>query len=403
MLDRWNRYLNRLNITLYPYQEELVYRLLEFPYNAKITQSRQSGKSFVLALVIYFLAYVKEWDIVITAPKIGQTEYIMKHIHRCQDIIKAKTSSDSTYKIYIKGKGSITCLSGSDTANVEGASAHLVVIDEHQDLPAERASTVFIPMLSYHNGLYWSCGKGGSPSSVAERKETDFTWSLPWQEVVKVKPEYIRLVELAKLDSLPEEFAANYECKSLDISAHLLVPSIEAYDGNINNVTETICGVDWGKRLDRTVATVVDISPQFTYIKDWLVPTGTYDEQMDQLVYWLKGKVHYDRVIAETNGVGDGCTDFLINAMKDPKGYDSGISGIDATQKWKTEQAKKVNRMTGNKTLLYNPNHSISGPFLKEITNVEYKMLDSQHLKLSHSDFLSSLFLALDEGGSAYL
>ena len=109
-----------------------------------------------MALIIYFLAYAQSWDIVITAPKIDQTWAIMRHVHRIHDKIKCKTKFNNRYSLSLAGRGSIQCLSGSETANVEGASAHLVVVDEHQDMPATHAAEVFLPMLSWTNGLYCS-------------------------------------------------------------------------------------------------------------------------------------------------------------------------------------------------------------------------------------------------------
>lgn len=399
---RWRDYLSYLRVTLLPYQVTLAESLLAFPYTAKVTQCRQSGKSFVLALIAYFLAYVYKWDIVIAAPKLEQTWHIMRHVHKAQNRVRAKTHYDNRYSLSLRGRGSIQCLSGSETANVEGSSAHVVIIDEHQKLLSSYAAEIFLPMLSWTEGLYWSCGIGGPPHTVAERANVDFVWSLPYDKVVDVKPGYQRLVDEARREEFPEVFAANYECKSLDISAHLLVPSIRAYD-TWDGKARTIVGIDWGKRIDRSIATVVDVTPEASYITSWLAPTGTYDEQITQLVKWLQTDVSYNAIIPEANGVGDSSCDFFIAAMKDPMGREQGVKPLMVDQDWKTEQAKKVNKMAAKGTLLYNPNHDLAGPFVKDITQVNYKMLDSDHVKCDHSDFLSSLFLALHEPGVAYL
>lgn len=391
-----------------PYQLTLARALLLLPYTAKITQCRQSGKSFILGLVSYFLAYAKGWDIVITAPRLEQTWHIMRHTHRAQGRIGAKTLFDNKYSISLRGRGSVTCLSGSETAHVEGSSAHVVIIDEHQDLMAEYIAEAFLPMLSWTEGLLWSCGIGGGPGSVAERRDVDFSWVLPWERVVEVKPGYRRLVDVARREQLPEQFAAHYGCLPLDISSKLLVPTIQPYDTAWGKAKTTV-GIDWGKRIDSSVATVVDRVGDRAYITGWLVPTGSYDEQVSQLARWLKNDVDYDAIVSEANGVGDGNTDFLLKAMKDPRGFDSGAQGFDVDREWITTQAKLVHRMAGDGALRYNPQHDLAGPFVKEITQVEYRMLDSHHIKLpssgerGHSDFLSSLMLALHEPGAAYL
>lgn len=402
LIVRWEKFLTKLHVTLLPYQAKLAAELLQFPDTAKVTQCRQSGKSFVLGLLSYFFQYVLKWDVVITAPKEWQTWHIMRHVHRAQDRIRATVEYDNRYSISLKGRGSVTCLSGSETANVEGSSAHLVIVDEHQDLRSEHVAEIFIPMLSWYNGLYWSCGIGGDAGSVAERDNVDFEWSVPWQEVVEVKPDYQRLVNLARKEMLPEQFAAHYECKPLDMSAKRLVTNIQAMNGATYDRATTIVGIDWGKRLDQSIVTVVDHVGDKAFITNWLAPTGTYDSQIKEMTAWLKDEIEYDQIISESNGVGDSSTDVLVAAMHE-RGVPTGIIPMDATQGWKTEQAKKIHRMTADGTLKYNAKHDLSGPFLKDIKSVDYKMLDSDHVKCTHSDFLSSLMCALHEQGSAYL
>ena len=400
--DRFNTYIERLGITLLPYQSVLVDELFKFPHNARVTQCRQSGKSFILALVIYFLAYTEHWDVVITAPKIDQTKWIMNPIRKIQEKVKAKTYNRNIHSIDMINRGSIVCLSGSETANVEGASAHLLVVDEHQDLLRSHVGEVFVPMLTWHDGLYWSCGIGSLPGSVASRDELDLDWNLPWQDVIKVKPDYENKVNLARRENTPEVFRCHYECKPLDTSGALLIPIIYSYNNDINDGHIRV-GIDWGKRTDQSVATAISIKEDMIYIIDWLVPTGSYDEQIDQLVNWLQNDIEYDEVISEDVGVGDSATDILIRRMKDPKGFESGVSGHGVSTKWKSKQAMMIHKRAGNKTLLYNDNHDISEVFRKDITSLGYKMLDSNLIKPDHSDFLSSLMLAIEEPGTAYV
>lgn len=409
MLDRWNSYITKLKITLLPYQQELASSLLQLPHTAKVTQCRQSGKSFILGLVAYFLMYTNRWDIVITAPKLEQTWAIMKYVHRIQNRFKPRTEYNNRYSIALKRGGSVICLSGREEADVEGPSAHIVIVDEHQDIKASHVSETFVPMLSWHSGLYWSCGIGGAPGSVAQRAKVEFEWTLPYQDVITVKPDYQRTVDLAREEMLPEEFDAHYGCLPLDISGKLLIPHIQSYTPPTVDVSMTVIGIDWGKRIDRTVATVVQTAGAARYISEWRVSTGSYDEQMDDLVHWLKNDVNYDYIIPEANGVGDSNSDFLIRAMKDPRGFDSGIIPIDAKQSWITDRAKEINKRALNGTLVYNKEHNLSGVFRKEISAVEYKMVDSKHIKLpssgqpGHSDFLPSLMLAMEEPSAAYV
>ncbi|GAG00788.1 unnamed protein product, partial [marine sediment metagenome] len=260
----------------------------------------------------------------------------------------------------------------------------LLIVDEHQDMPAEYTATSFVPMLGWYDGLYWSSGIGGSPGSVALREDVAFNWELSWESVVDLKPGYQRIVDMAKREMMPEEFAAHYECKALDVSAHLLIPNISPTTEPIPDA-HTVVGIDWGKRIDQTIATVVDQSrvlddygvPTRAVIKDWLLMKGDYAVQIEQLVKWLKDDVHYDEVIPELNGVGEGNTDILVAAMKDLKGFSSRVAGFTVTQKWNSDQAKIIARMARNGTMTYNADHPLAGVFKKDVTQLEYKMLDS--------------------------
>ncbi len=70
--------------------------------------------------------------------------------------------------------------------------------------------------------------------------------------------------------------------------------------------------------------------------KDLVIATLTENADFSMEMFARKGRGY---VVAETNGVGDGCADMLMAAMVDPRGYDSSILGKQVDQGWKTEQA----------------------------------------------------------------
>lgn len=401
ILERWDKFLKKLRITLLPYQQELAEQLLLFPENAKITQCRQSGKSFDFGLLCVFLMVVLRLNIVLTAPIVTQTRQIMKYVLRAQDRFKFKYHWKNKYSLSLVNRGSIECLSGSDTANVEGPSADILIVEEHQDMTMEHVADVFLPMLSWTEGLLWTCGIAGADGTVAERNDVDFEWKLPWQEVVKVKPGYQKIVDMARKESLPPEFKSNYECKKLDMSAHRLITKLEAIEDTEYEYAKTVVGIDWGKRIDQSVCTVVDkVGTDNVYMTGWLVPTGSYDQQITQMVKWLRDDIDYDEIISETNGVGDGCTDVLIKEMGDDG---VNVTGLYVDDKWLSEMAKLVHRKAASGELRYNESHPVAGACVKDLKMVDYKMLDTDLVKCTHSDFLSSLFCALDEPGEVYL
>lgn len=359
----------------------------------------------------FFFMYRYGWRIVVAAPVLGQSSHIlyeagMAAYRMCS---KSKVHASSA-TVSIRGRmGKIVSVTGSVNAHKQGEKGHIVMMDEKQDIPGASAAEDFIGM-KIRGGCMWLVGVGGSPTSAGEMfRDNAFISSLPWTEYSKWETDYIEeKVTPARKLMLPEQFAAHYECKALDMNSHLLVPSMQSYKGDIADGHVRI-GIDWGKRRDRSAATVVTTKDSISYITGWLVPTGTYDEQMDQLTHWLKDEIDYDQVISEDVGVGDPATDFLKRSIRGTDNAETGVFGHGVSSKWISKQAVRINRMAGNGSLKYNPDHLISDMFYRDITQVGYKILDNNLIKLpssgqpGHSDFMSSLMLAMVEPQQVYL
>lgn len=425
ILDRWYRYIAFLGVTLAIYQATLAEELLKFPIDAKVKQARQTGKSFIMGLLIFFIAYELKWNIIITAPVLDQTKGIMKWVHAAKKVTdykmrlqgkgRLRLDADNRYEIILSGRGSITAVSGSESANVESKSADLVVVDEHQDLELARVSEVFGNMLAgsilFHSertgGLtpFWSCGIGGERLSVAERVGCDFDWELPWQRVLEILIEtnreadaekYTEFIAKQRRDMFPEEFAAHHECKRLDTSEKLLIPDIYPYT-EIPEGTLITIGFDFGRSVDKTIGTALHHfgewghDAEMFFIEQWLIEQGSFDLQHDLVCDWLRSEgLIWDNIKAEVNGIGHGPTDFLSREFPETE-------GITVNTRWKTRNCQKVARMAASKRLLYNPEHKYTGSFLKDITSLKYKMTNTSEISVDHSDFLSSLLISVDE------
>lgn len=219
---RWLLYLTAFKADLYQFQEQMADALLELPEFADCTQSRQSGKSFIIGLLVYFLAYTLRWDIIIAAPKLDQTSHIMAVVSKIATWMKSKKHishpTHSTRMIQIANRGSIKCISGDPFAEVEGNHCHLLILEEKQGLDANHVVNNILPFRGFYNGLVWSLGIGGEPGSwgeISRREAADpggLIWNCPWQRVVIDKPEYQKIVDKAQKLMLPVEFAAHYEC-----------------------------------------------------------------------------------------------------------------------------------------------------------------------------------------------
>ena len=399
LLNQWTEFLRFLKVDLLDFQAEMANGLLTLPQYADVTQTRQSGKSFILGLLIYFLAYTLRWDIIIVAPKIGATEHIMDVVDKIATYLKRKKgirhSQHSVKKIKISGRGMIKCISGDPFAFVEGNHAHLIVLDEKQDLVKDHIATNILPFRAWFNGLIWSLGIGGDPASWGEhsraksKESGNFTWRCPWQRVVKDKPDYQSVVDDIRDSMLPAQFRAHMECEELDMSSHILIKSIKPYGKLPEERAHITIGLDFGA-IDKTIATVNHLIGPIHYFTEWMVLNGDYSVQTDQLVHWLKEVVEYDTLIGEDNGVGGPVIDFL-NA----KGLN--VVRWNANQKKNTVAAHKIMTLASKEKLQYNPNHELSTVFYNDVTKLNYKMTSIHDVKVDHSDFYSSGILTLFE------
>lgn len=432
ILGRWLKFIAFLGVKLTSYQDELARELLRFPDDAKVKQARQTGKSFIMGLLLFFIAFELKWNIILAAPILDQTWAIMKVVHQVKRLVskrkKAKNGKlrldvDNRYEVAFMDRGSIRAVSGSETANVESKSANLIVIDEHQDLTWTKVAEVFKNMLvgtilfqSEKTGgacPFWSCGIGGEGDSVAERPSAQYEWELPWQKVLfmieeearlcaddpviaerarKKAAQYRKFIEGQRHDMMPEEFAAHHECKRLDTSAKFLIPTMFSYDALPEKYVTTI-GVDYGRSIDKTIATILhhalDSEEDF-FIEGWLILQGSFDWQHERIVQWLRDEVTWDHILTEVNGIGHGPTDFLSKAIPE-------VEGITIDEKWKTRQAQKINRLCSSGKMKYNAAHEFAGVFVKDMTKLKYKMTTTSLLSVDHSDFLSSLMIAMEE------
>lgn len=421
ILQAWYRFIVFVCFVLKPYQQKLAEELLKIPEDAKITQSRQTGKSTIIGLLVYFLADYLRWNIILTAPTRRQTWGIMKAVHKVKGVVKSRRKFEgkqrmrylieSRYELVFFHGGSITCLSGAQTAEVESENANLVVGDEHQDLDEEYISETFGAMLggtilfqTKRTGgkvPFWTCGIGGVMGSMAERDECDFEWKLPWQqaheELISAGREedaesYERYIDKQKFRMMPEQFASHFECKRLDTAEKYLIPEIHAYDA-LPDRAEVMVGFDFGRSIDKTIGTVLHVADKrkLLYIEDWLIEQGSFDLQHLSMVRWLNSeKFTWDKINAEVNGIGHGPTDYLTAEFPE-------VNGITVNSTWKVRNCVKVSRAAANGNLTYNPNSAIAGIFVKDITGIKYKMTTTSDIKVEHSDFLSSLIIAMDE------
>lgn len=394
-----------MKVTLRPAQNEVTQVLLRCPETADLTWCRGSGKSFTLGLLAYFWADHNGWSVIIGAPKQAQTWSIMEWVHFCADRLKTRKqiSYDNRYELVLRGRGKVIGLSGQEQANVQGKHGHVVMLDEKQDLDVATVTESFVPMLANFDGMLVMSGVGGDPGCVGEAmgKKAQYRRDYPYHEHLVFEPSYAKIVDYERNVMLPQEFAAHFECKPLDVSDRLLIPRITGYTEEPEHdprTTETVIGIDWGK-FDKTVATVLNRYGNLMWISEWFVSQGNYQMQLDQLIPWLRDEVSYDYIVSEANGVGDVPSDLLMAEL-------DNVTAITINNPWKTKRARELVHLASHDKLTYNAGHRYAATFHKDITSVEYSMTNLNEIHFGekgHSDFLSSLMLCLEKSRAVYV
>lgn len=397
--DDFQTYIDKLGIKLRPAQEKVINELLKFPKVSNITWARGTGKSFMLGVLAFFLARYFRWTVIITAPTISQCWAIMRWVHWAKDrlIKKRAISYDNRYELILKRGGEVVCKSGNITSHPESVHGQVVIGDEKQDIEISVVTAGFFPMLADKDGSLILSGIGGNPESAGEqfKKDSDYISEYPWQEHIKYFPHYLSTVEKEKKVMLPEEFAANYECKPFDLSSRLLIPKLIPA-GLFEGEATSMAGIDFGKRIDLSVVTLAQVSDAGIHVDSWGVFQGSYVQQIKMMKHYLTKEVEWDYIFAEGNGVGDAAGDMLIEEIPE-----ANVIMID--RDWKNERARELHCLSVDGKLKYNHEHELSGMFVKELGEVKYKMTSMKSIELDHSDFLSSLFMTMEQPKYAHV
>lgn len=365
------------DLELRPYQRELAYRIIESLILADGEEttalwSRQSGKSETLAVVIagvlvLFPKLAKSFDILerfkrglwvgVFAPVDGQSEFIFGRIldklttDHAKDFLGDPEIDDKV----TPGGRVLKLRSGSmcrrQTANpkakIEGASYHLIVIDEAQEADDTMVRKSIHPMLAAYAGSMVKIGtpsfsKGDFYKAIQHNKrratkrggkKTHFEYD--WRTVAKYNPYYDRFIKQEKLrlgeDS--DEFQMSYALKwmldrgmlitedDLDHMADRAMPLVKAW-----HRTPVVVGIDPARVKDSTVVTVCWV--------DWDHPDAAgYREH--RVMNWLEiNNTEWENQYFEI-------CDFL-------EAYDIAFVGVDA-QGMGSAVAERLQRLLGHR------------------------------------------------------
>lgn len=446
---------------LRPYQRDLAYRIIESIIIADGEEttalwSRQSGKSQTLAIVVagvlvLFPKLAKTFEMLdrfkrgvwvgMFAPTDNQSQFIFDKV---KDILESDHAAqflgdpeidDSvtpTQKMLKLRSGSVLRRqTANPKAKIEGASYHLIVVDEAQEaddmvvrksihpmLAAYAGSMVKIGTPSFHKGDFYKAIQLNKRRSTARGgKKTHFEYD--YKTVSKYNPYYAKFIKQEKLrigeDS--DEFQMSYALKwmldrgmlitddSLDYLSDKSMPLVKAWQRS-----PCVAGVDVAAVNDSTVVTVSWVDWEHPdpagyrehRILNWLEIQNTdWEEQYYEIVDFLD---HYDLayVGVDAQGMGGPVADRLARLM----GHRTEVVPVNSDLKTQSERWKHLIQLLQRNLIIY-PGHSkarrtrVWRRFRQQMEDAEKVMKGNYMLvqapddtRESHDDYVDSLAIA---------
>lgn len=396
IVDRTMIFLEYLCDTkLFPYQQQIARRIIESLIindgeEITVIQSRQSGKSEVLANVVatvmvlfpklapMFPDLLGKFDkgvmVGTFAPVESQAETLYGRIvDRLTSERAIEVMLDPEIDDKPTGGGKIIKLarSGSfcrmQTANprakIESKSYHFIVIDEAQHCDDYTVRKSIHPMGAFYNATIVKTGtpdvtKGDFYSAIQHNKRRQTKgrrqnhFEFDYRACAKYNPNYAKFIAKEKLrigeDS--DEFQLSYACRwLLERGMFTSDAQMEALGDKSMEVVKAhhrspvVVGIDPARKMDSTVVTVVwvdwDRPDEFGFydhrILNWMELQGDdWEEQYFRVIEFL---ANYDvlRVGVDAQGVGDAVAQRLAVLMPDTEVVPVGSNSSDQSTRWK--------------------------------------------------------------------
>ena len=395
----------------YPYQVELTYRIVEslLIHDGEVITSlmaRQMGKSesvgaiaAAIALILPYLAkkYPKDWHLNLTdengvdrgysfgirigiyAPKLEQSSMLFDRVKKAfgtdtgkKILAELKVSFDvrNGNNLRLSNGSSIICESASEQSKIEGASHHLLITEESQEISDMKMRKSLHPMVASTKGTIVKIGtattyvcdfyqaiKGNERVELVSGLRNHFYF--PYQVGAKYNSLYRDFIEKEKvrLGEDSDEFQTSYAGKwiferGMFITQDLLFNRQIAHTEGLWSITQMgalpralrnfsiVAGIDWGSSNDSTVVTLVAVDwsnpcdsgiafydneeRSYTYynkhIIGWLEFKGdNYEYQYGEIVSFLSRIPSLCKVVTDSNTCGKPIFDRLVSTFTNTK------------------------------------------------------------------------------------
>ena len=436
---------------LFPYQRTLAYRIIEsliLKDAEEITglQARQSGKSETIATVLAgcmvllpklaltypVLERFKRGVMVgIFAPVDEQADIVFSRIvtrltnERAQQFLLDPEIDErvegKSKRIVLKGGSFCRRQTANPRAKIEGASYHIIVIDECQDADEGVIRKSIHPMLSFYAGTIVKIGTTGyhkgdfyKAINLNKRRQTSRRarqnhFEFDYKVVSRYNHDYRRFVDNEKRrhgeDS--EFFQMSYALKWQLDRGILADPTMQLVKGWSR--TPVVVGIDPARVKDSTVVTVMWVDWDFPdpagyrehRILNWLEIQNTqWEEQYWQIMDFLDPfNIAYMGVDAQ--GMGSAVADRFSRLM----GSRCEVIPFSSDAKNQSERWKHLIELIQRKMFVY-PGHSkarrtkVWRRFRQQMVDAE-KVIKGQYLQIAapnereaHDDYVDSAALA---------
>lgn len=423
------------------------------PRDTTVNQARQSGKTVPMGIALGYKVVADHYMLALLSSKEFKVNKVARSLMKQMKWSKRKLATCGVAESRFEDESGFIRMSGRDQSEREGETAHIVYVDEAQDVNFDSVWPDISPFTLATGGIVLATGIGGVDSSIMETmrsREGIHRIDVPYQDVLDKwgVPDgrdglYRRRVEEDKGLMRPEIFSAHYECQRIPEGTMALlknvIPWSEAFPGQPFDPTRYLksdplmmwdcnIGVDWGKRTDASAALAVGFldppasdsrAPRTLVIYGYFFSEGKdYHDQADALAAWVP-HIPYDSIKPELNNVGIAVAEILKRSLA----RESSTSGVQyrVDEVWMDDERKMtaadristiaLNKDPAKPRLIYvdpaaDPERRMEHYGLKyanrcasALRNVGIKYTESRtgtlRMKISHSDWLSALLAAI--------
>jgi len=386
-----------------PYQLDVIKAILSESQVA-LVKGRQIGATrYVIAPAVVYFAFANAFStVLLTSLTMRQSAYLLNHVKNLiagSAALKPSLADVSQEKIRLTNGTEILSLpSGVDGASLRGYSPNLAVVDEAAFVPDRAIMDALLPSLAVTGGhialVSTPWGIGSYFYRCAKENPAYRVFTIPSAQSPFLQPGFL---EARALDTDPLSYKTEYMGEFVAAAdAYFTFESIKAcirgYDlsdyPRAGDKLSHFVGVDWGKKIDQSVVSIVERDDSSEPVQLRLV----HQKEFFQVPY--TSVVGYIKAVAETFG-----------AVKVLADIGHGEAQIDSLQAAKVPvepfaftSASKAGLMGNLKMALENRQLEIpdNRPLILELSNFTYDFTESGVLRLrgKHDDRVCALALA---------